>query len=54
MRSEPDIERGTRTEGIQSVKPATIWFTGLSGSGKSTIAEALVRETFPIEESSSA
>lgn len=34
------VEAGQR-EGITRVRPAVLWFTGLSGSGKSTVAMAL-------------
>ena len=39
VRSESHVEAAQREE-ILGHKPATIWFTGLSGSGKSTIALA--------------
>ena len=39
VRSESHVEAAQR-EDILGHKPATIWFTGLSGSGKSTIALA--------------
>jgi bifunctional enzyme CysN/CysC len=32
--------------GLKTQKPALVWFTGLSGSGKSTIADALERRLF--------
>jgi adenylylsulfate kinase len=34
--------QSTRSARPAPIKPAVIWFTGLSGAGKSTIAEALV------------
>lgn len=37
---EPKVDKGTRAN-IKSQKPGLIWFTGLSGSGKSTIANLL-------------
>lgn len=40
---EGDLTRETRFEGIGQTG-ATLWFTGLSGSGKSTIASALEAE----------
>jgi len=38
-----DINKGARAE-IKNQKPCIIWFTGLSGAGKSTIANALERQ----------
>lgn len=35
-----DVSQGTRA-GLKGQKPVTLWFTGLSGSGKSTIANLL-------------
>ena len=40
-----DVSRGDRYQLLRQ-KGATIWFTGLSGSGKSTIAVALERALF--------
>ncbi|MFZ2102393.1 MAG: sulfate adenylyltransferase subunit CysN [Oricola sp.] len=38
-----DVERATRSA-IKGHKPAVLWFTGLSGSGKSTIANIVDRK----------
>ncbi len=38
-----DVDKQTRAE-IKSQKPAILWFTGLSGSGKSTIANLVDRK----------
>jgi len=38
-----DIDKGARSE-IKGQRPAILWFTGLSGSGKSTIANALEKK----------
>jgi adenylylsulfate kinase len=40
--SEPTVTRAERFGALRSIG-ATVWFTGLSGSGKSTIASALER-----------
>ncbi len=40
-----DIDRATLAE-QKGQKPAVLWFTGLSGSGKSTIANALQKRLF--------
>lgn len=40
-----DVSKKTRAERFQQ-KPAIIWFTGLSGSGKSTTANALEKQLF--------
>ncbi len=40
-----DVDRSTLAEQKQQ-KPAVLWFTGLSGSGKSTIANALQKKLF--------
>ena len=40
-----DVNKGTRADRFKQ-KPAIIWFTGLSGSGKSTTANALERQLF--------
>jgi bifunctional enzyme CysN/CysC len=37
-----DVDQGARSE-IKGQKPAVLWFTGLSGSGKSTIANLVER-----------
>lgn len=37
---ETTVDKGTRAKKLQQ-KPCVIWFTGLSGSGKSTIANLL-------------
>ena len=42
---ETDITRQLRSERLNQ-KPKTIWFTGLSGSGKSTVANALEKRLF--------
>ena len=38
-----DIDKGARSE-LKGQRPAILWFTGLSGSGKSTIANALEKK----------
>ncbi|TKT81183.1 sulfate adenylyltransferase subunit CysN [Aquamicrobium sp. LC103] len=38
-----DVNKGARAE-LKHQKPAVLWFTGLSGSGKSTIANLLERK----------
>ena len=40
-----DVDRSTLAEQKEQ-KPAVLWFTGLSGSGKSTIANALQKKLF--------
>ncbi|MCL4151885.1 UNVERIFIED_CONTAM: hypothetical protein GTU68_020312 [Idotea baltica] len=40
-----DIDKGARAE-LKGQRPAMLWFTGLSGSGKSTIANALEKKLF--------
>lgn len=40
-----DVDRATLAE-QKDQKPAVLWFTGLSGSGKSTIANALQKKLF--------
>lgn len=40
-----DVDRSTLAE-QKGQKPAVLWFTGLSGSGKSTIANALQKKLF--------
>ncbi len=35
-------------ERINTIKPATIWFTGLSASGKSTLSKRLYDDLFAI------
>jgi bifunctional enzyme CysN/CysC len=42
-----DIDRATLAE-QKGQKPAVLWFTGLSGSGKSTIANALQKRLFAL------
>jgi len=42
-----DIDRSTLAE-QKGQKPAVLWFTGLSGSGKSTIANALQKRLFAL------
>jgi len=38
-----DIDKGARSD-LKGQRPAILWFTGLSGSGKSTIANALEKK----------
>ena len=40
-----DIDKAARAE-LKGQRPAMLWFTGLSGSGKSTIANALEKKLF--------
>lgn len=40
-----DVNKGSRS-GLKHQKPAVLWFTGLSGSGKSTIANLVERTLF--------
>src|SRR6202008_2584586 len=40
-----DVTRGARAE-IKGQKPAVLWFTGLSGAGKSTIANLVDKKLF--------
>jgi bifunctional enzyme CysN/CysC len=40
-----DVNKDARA-GLKGQKPAVLWFTGLSGSGKSTIANIVERELF--------
>lgn len=40
-----DIDKGARAQ-LKGQKPAVLWFTGLSGSGKSTIANLVERKLF--------
>jgi len=42
---EHDVNKKTRSEAL-SQKPAVIWLTGLSGSGKSTIANLLEKKLY--------
>ena len=44
---ETNITKSVRAKALNQ-KPATIWLTGLSGAGKSTIAEALERELISV------
>ncbi|MGI6496456.1 MAG: sulfate adenylyltransferase subunit CysN [Kiritimatiellia bacterium] len=41
IRRERSLVPAERRAAVSRVRPATLWFTGLSGSGKSTIAQAL-------------
>lgn len=43
IRHEMDITREVRSE-MKGQKPCTIWFTGLSGAGKSVLANALEKQ----------
>ena len=45
MRQLPDINKDARARQKQQ-KPVCLWFTGLSGSGKSTIANLLEKRLF--------
>jgi bifunctional enzyme CysN/CysC len=40
-----DVDKGARVQ-LKGQKPAVLWFTGLSGSGKSTIANLVERKLF--------
>ena len=42
-----DIDRRARAE-IKSQRPCVVWFTGLSGAGKSTIANLLDKQLFAL------
>ena len=44
LSSEPSFIQPRQRISLMGHKPATIWMTGLSGSGKSTIAKALEKE----------
>ena len=45
-----DVNKTARAE-MKSQKPAVLWFTGLSGSGKSTIANLVERKLSPLKAS---
>jgi len=43
-----DVSKESRSS-IKAQKPCIVWFTGLSGSGKSTIANAVEKELFRLK-----